>query len=239
MICERERLVRSGILNRRSGYCFLCASKQEESRGGWPYCTGWAMAQYAGPSYHGPRASQRPSPSAGRTGCFAGVHGGLFPAYDSYPTSDKSYETNSAGDRHSDSLLGADEDELLRAPEDSFYSILGAFLGFRGHGPPALHFLIDLEPSFFVLDLGFELMEIRDSRLFGQVLHVGKKLDRVDDFLQFFIIVHSRRPSYFFSFLKYLIVVITVENKHAMPGDWNPLRSAEQTDNRDFQFCLS
>jgi len=24
---------------------------------------------------------------------------------------------NSAGDRHSDSLLGADEDELLRAPE--------------------------------------------------------------------------------------------------------------------------
>ncbi|TYH25393.1 hypothetical protein ES288_A03G164800v1 [Gossypium darwinii] len=91
-------------------------------------------------------------------------------------------------------------------PSDSFYSILGAFLGFRGHGPPALHFLIDLEPSFFVLDLGFELMEIRDSRLFGQVLHVGKKLDRVDDFLQFFIIVHSRRPSYFFSFLKYLIV---------------------------------
>ncbi|TYI36729.1 hypothetical protein ES332_A03G161200v1 [Gossypium tomentosum] len=58
--------------------------------------------------------------------------------------------------------------------------------------PPVLHFLIDLEPSFFVLDLGFELMEIRDSRLFGQVLHVGKKLDRVDDFLQFFIIVHSR-----------------------------------------------
>ncbi|TYH45217.1 hypothetical protein ES332_D11G249600v1 [Gossypium tomentosum] len=72
--------------------------------------------------------------------------------------------------------------------------------------PPAFHFLIDLEPSFFVLDLGFELMEIGDSRLFGQVLHVGKKLDRVDDFLQFLIIVHSRRPSYFFSFLKYLIV---------------------------------
>ncbi|KAK9082378.1 hypothetical protein Syun_031981 [Stephania yunnanensis] len=29
--------------------------------------------------YHGPKASQRPSPPAGRTGRFAGVHGGLFP----------------------------------------------------------------------------------------------------------------------------------------------------------------
>ncbi|EXB25871.1 Cationic peroxidase 1 [Morus notabilis] len=42
-------------------------------------------------------------------------------AYDSYPiaSSDKSYEMNSVGDRHSDSLLGADEDELLRAPEET------------------------------------------------------------------------------------------------------------------------
>ncbi|KAI3674570.1 hypothetical protein L2E82_52133 [Cichorium intybus] len=26
--------------------------------------------------------------------------------------------------------------------------------------------------------------------------------------------------------------VIAAENKHAVPGDWNPLRSAEQADNR-------